>query len=663
MNLLLPLGLLGLLSILVLIVIYILKPNYQQKIISSTFVWKLSLKYRKKRIPISRLRNILIIICQILILTGMTLVLTKPVIEGEKLAANEEVMIIDASGSMFVEYDGLTRFERAIERIRTRSTELFEKEGVVSVIVAGPEPYFVAQRCSSENSAVLFDKLDEMVQEETFACTYNSADMERTVEMAQNVVVENPKAEVFLYTGTEYIDTNNIQVVNMAEEDEWNVAILGCTAEYGDDNYYNISVDVGCYNRSEAVTVYCEVFSPNKDFGSSITLESEEYFFSAAEEEQTVVFTSDMQYDQFGMKLTDFEYLYIYVEETDNLSTDNTFYQYGGIKEEIRIQYASFGGYVNNNGTMAEIGPNNFFRSGIIAIREALKDVWDIELDIITTGIDKETGKPNYATEDYDLYIFEHTMPEKMPTDGVVLLVDPNPYLANMPQGSGVRLEGTVDIRGPINYFTKLEAGDPHPLTDGLTPEQITWTKYQKVASHDGYDELLYAGTDPVLLAKNTDEAKIAILTLDLNCSNFPLLKDFPIFLFNLFQYFMPPTIMDFSYEVGDTVVINARGEEISISGGNIETTLTEFPSNIVVEKPGVYTLGQFDISGEYILENFFVSVPNYESYITKQVDSIPLLYVENIIEQEDKDLLVYFAAAIVALLFLEWWLQSREYF
>ena len=62
LKLLTPWGLLGLLGIAILILIYILKPNYQQKIISSTHIWKLSLKYRKKRIPINRFRNILIFI-------------------------------------------------------------------------------------------------------------------------------------------------------------------------------------------------------------------------------------------------------------------------------------------------------------------------------------------------------------------------------------------------------------------------------------------------------------------------------------------------------------------------------------------------------------------------------------------------------------------------
>ena len=51
MNLLLPWGLLGLLSVAVLLLIYILRPNYQHKLVSSTFIWKLSLKY-KKNLPV-----------------------------------------------------------------------------------------------------------------------------------------------------------------------------------------------------------------------------------------------------------------------------------------------------------------------------------------------------------------------------------------------------------------------------------------------------------------------------------------------------------------------------------------------------------------------------------------------------------------------------------
>ena len=78
MTLLTPLGLLGLLGVVALIVIYLIKPNYQQKFVSSTYVWKLSLRYRKKKLPVSKLRNWLLIICQILILLSLAALLTGP---------------------------------------------------------------------------------------------------------------------------------------------------------------------------------------------------------------------------------------------------------------------------------------------------------------------------------------------------------------------------------------------------------------------------------------------------------------------------------------------------------------------------------------------------------------------------------------------------------
>ena len=97
MSILLPLGLLGLIGIAVLILIYILKPNYQQKLVSSTYIWELSLKYRKKKIPVSRLRNLIILICQLLIIAACAMILAQPVIRAEEMESNERIAVIDAS--------------------------------------------------------------------------------------------------------------------------------------------------------------------------------------------------------------------------------------------------------------------------------------------------------------------------------------------------------------------------------------------------------------------------------------------------------------------------------------------------------------------------------------------------------------------------------------
>ena len=89
MSWLTPLGFLGLISILALIIIYIIKPNYENKFISSTFVWKLSLKYKKNKLPINKLRNVILFICQVLALTAASLIIAQPFLDNGESVASE----------------------------------------------------------------------------------------------------------------------------------------------------------------------------------------------------------------------------------------------------------------------------------------------------------------------------------------------------------------------------------------------------------------------------------------------------------------------------------------------------------------------------------------------------------------------------------------------
>ena len=151
MSFLTPLGLLGLLGIIILIIIYIIKPNYQQKIISSTFFWKLILKFRKKKLPTSRLRDIILIICQILIVTACSLILAHPVKILKIVSDKPEVIaIVDASASMKTTTNGVTRYQRAVSATRDLANSVLDSDGRISVIVADAEPSFLLQSCGAD---------------------------------------------------------------------------------------------------------------------------------------------------------------------------------------------------------------------------------------------------------------------------------------------------------------------------------------------------------------------------------------------------------------------------------------------------------------------------------------------------------------------------------
>ena len=639
MSLLLPLGLLGLLSIGVLILIYVIKPNYQQKFVSSTYVWKKSLRYKKKRLPINRLKNILILLCQLLVLTGCALLLARPVSPAAESGANaEKVAIIDASANMWARGADETRFERAVSRVRDLAKTTADKGALLSVIVANDDPYFLVQRSAADAVEEVYDLLDALVAPDTFGCSYASADMESATLLADAVLAENPYCDVILYTATDYIDKKGFSVVDVSNDGEWNVAVLDCKA-VSEDNFYTVETQVGCFGSTRPVTVHCEIAGINNSDRSVVMRKTE--LFDVTEQKKTVTFTPDDQIAFGGEAVYSYESVYVHVEEDDSLPIDNSFYLYGGKKPRINILYVSS-------------LPNKFFTGVLLNMRSAYKDKWDITVIDVPVEEGAQISKP-YG---YDLYVFEHVMPNALPDDGVTLLVNPDKIPEGLPEGMQMKIDSTVEV----DKTTTLTAGRQHAVTRFVTPEDITVSRYVKLTDCTGLDTLMYCGEDPMLLVANNEKVKLAVLPFSLNYSNFGILFDFPIFMHNLFNYFLPSTVSGYTYEVGDTVTVNSRGTSLNVEGPSTKYEFVEFPSAFTVTRPGTYTFRQTTLSDDYLTETIYASIADTESEFTKQVDALPDLHMIKRAQKRDKDLLVYIAGALLALLCIEWFLQSREY-
>ena len=636
-----PLGFLGLIGIIMLIIIYFIRPNYQRKMVSSTYVWKLSLKYKKKRIPISRLNNLLIFLCQLLILTICGLLLARPVIEHEKVGdENERILIIDASAGMRVsDNGGTTRFERAVKEARDLAEETIEAGGLVSVILADENPVYLVQRNGQEQLDDVLAAIDTLTESDD-KCTYSSANMESAVGLTEEVLSYNPEAQVFLFTGTTYLEKNGINVVDVSKDEEWNVAILDCQAQLDADNHYEITVSVGCYNYkdTEPVNVYCDIHGVNGNSTSKMSLTVP---LAYNEEEQSVVLTADYFN---GAAIHSFSYIEVYAAVSDSFSDDNSFFVYGGTKPKIKIQYSSS-------------NPNNYFGGVVRTINSMMREDWDIEYKVLK-------GDQKGETEGYDFYIFEHTMPSVLPTDGVVLLVNP----LNAPDGLGISFGNRETFADPGNKNEKdyptLAAGTPHDLTKYIDPSKITISRYTKVNSFDGYEELAYYNGSPVILAKNEPDAKVVVWAFDLNYSNLCLLPDFAFLVYNMFNYYIPTTFGQDSYEIGDVVELSARGNNLKVEGNGLDYTMEGNTGSVTVTRPGTYTVTQIPMSGkDIIIENFYVRIPVEESNLTRQVDMLPAADVDVETRVEFEDLLFYFAIALVSLLFVEWLLQIKKNF
>lgn len=648
MSILLPLGLLGLLGIAVLILIYILKPNYQQKLVSSTYIWELSLKYRKKKIPISRLRNLIILICQLLIIAACAMILAQPVIRAEKMESNERIALIDASAGMLATDGADTRFVRAIGQVKELAEETFSQSGIITVILVDEQPAFIARRADQTMREELLAQLDELARCENNVpvhCTYGVADIDAGMELAEQVLEENPTASVRLYTGKEFIDSGIVDVIDVGVDTEWNAAIVNASAEM-DENFYSFSVEVASYGIGANLRVNCEVYGVNgQDRTEILSLPAR----CDVGETVTVEFNSD----SVDMMIYMFDYVRVSVEAvdaggavlTDSFSYDDTFYLYGGTPQKINIQYAS-------------PKPNPFVSGILIGLRDSLSSRWDIDL----TEVRGENAIPEIAG--FDFYIFEHKMPEILPTDGVVFLINPDVS----PEGAGITLNAN-DVSGD---FT-LRSGGTHPITDRVNAEEITVSKYKRVTLADGFETLLYIGNDPALMIKNEPGVKIALLTFSLNSSNFSVLAGFPSLMYNMISYFFPSTITDsvemgssakYIFEVNDTVTLNAKGPFLTVTDSvGTKTEFDEFPAGIEAVRPGTYTVSQIPLSGVETVERFYVRIAAAESDIGLVLEELYSPYVDIPEQFNDFDLLLYFAIALVALEFIEWILQTREHF
>lgn len=220
-----------------------------------------------------------------------------------------------------------------------------------------------------------------------------------------------------------------------------------------------------------------------------------------------------------------------------------------------------------------------------------------------------------------------------------------------------------------------------HPLMQSLVGSEYYFTE-GKSMSLDGDDwvELMTTtfssssvdgesfdlkGT--VVAAKNTVDTKMLVMTFPLNQSDIQMYPErFMLFGMDIFNYFYPSVMTEFLYDIGETVTVNSFSNimycmkpDANLGGEALDT----FPATIVLDQIGTYTLTQNKLSGEEVKTEFYVKTPTAESNVLRTEDELVQPYVFNDEGEQAIDLLIWFAAALVALLFVEWWLQSRDQF
>ena len=389
-----PAGLWLLLGIPVLIIIYLIRSRHEDRPVSSTYIWKLSDRFKKKRIPIQKIRKFLLFLLQLALITIIALMAAKPTFpEGQTY---DYILVLDSSASMEIKDDSAkSRFERAKAEILDLVGDL-RAGHTVTVILAGDEASYLTRQTDSAGELKLALK---GVQSSNGSCNISSA-----IELAQEMCDRTENGKVFFYTDKDFTASGNIEVVDM-RAGEWNVSLEGLRSRNRSDHTEFTGL-LTSYNKDAVVTVGLKID------GKTVAVDTVECQSGV---QQSIVFKTE--------EPIVFERAEIYVELKDNFDKDNS---YGLCKMG------------NKKYNVLLVSPSPFY------LRSALDSLGNCNISACA-------GLDGVELSGYDLYIFDSVTPEIYPTDASVIVFGS----AGLP--AGVSTGVFYNIKNTLTTDTKSE--------------------------------------------------------------------------------------------------------------------------------------------------------------------------------------------------------------
>ena len=585
MTFLYPLGLLGLIGIPILILVYIIKNRYTEQTIPSTYMWILSERFLKRRNPISKITGIISLILQLLLVLVLSFSVAHPVITLPG-AAHEYCFILDASASMSMQSDGVTRFARAKNEIMNVVDDA--KDGsVFSVIVVGETTEVIVELSDDR------ERISELVA--SAECSDSAIEYTDALGIAQRYFDDNSSALVYLVTDTAYNEHENIELVNVAR-DEANFSVEDLTYVILDEKNVMVTGRVVSYNGEGLVDV--DIFSDVSELPiGSIKVQ---------------LFKDTAESFSLSVPLEDFYSITAKVTVADSMSVDNSATVYN-IKSE-------------NAYNALLVSDTPFFLEAVLA------SVSNADLTVMSveeyTAYKNRLAKQGREVSGYGLYVYDAYNPVTMPKDGAVWLIGVNGSVEN--SGFSVQSEVTVEEEAARLELTTSSSGIARKLTAGMVKNDISVHKYIKCGLYGDFTTIYsYMGNPIVFTGLNTYGNREVVFAFNLHDSNVALSVDYLILLDNLIEYSFPEVIETTEYYCGDTAEINVVSgctsiRVVSPSGEVIYTDVSRAISEFVLTEVGEYKI-VVEISGAEREFYLYSSVPKEERRVFATVEEMNL--------------------------------------
>ncbi|MBP3322300.1 MAG: BatA domain-containing protein [Clostridia bacterium] len=596
-----PAGLWLLLLIPLLILIYILRSRYENKHVSSTYIWQLSDKFLKQKLPLHRFTRLLLFLLQLALIALFALAAAKPSVEDG--FGKDYVVLLDCSAGMQVKNEeGVSRFDRALAEIEELSKELSGGH-TLTVICAGQKASYLIK--ATDSSIKVKTALEDA------HCKFGVCNTEAALALAAEAGAELSAPQVLFYTHQDYENVDGITVKNLSS-DEWNLSFLGLSAEK-EDKLTRFTAKLVSHNRDTELTVGLKIDGKTVD-AKSLSLVKDtptELLFEYTEQ-------------------ADFDRAEVFADTKDGLKEDD-FYALCPNRDRCKVLLA---------------GTTPFY------IEKALTALGSCEITRISSFEDAPLSG-------YNLYIFDGIAPEELPSDGGVLLFGTEKMPDGLVCSSFKDEEGRLSVDEELAHPLFANVSPFGCYVKGYTPLMGTaeWTfpmycggnavfaiknsekeHFLALCSFDLHDSNLPLMLDFVALMGNivTENLPSLVKSRDFCCED--------------------TVSLSLPFQATQLYLEEPNGEVRTLS-------FSEECANAPVSIPGIYTAVVTTIDEQGVYADFFVHIPEGEGEKTVS-EPLSLLLPEKEEESariKTRGIWSTLALVLLALLLIEWGVYFRD--
>ena len=615
MSLLVPAALAFSIIIPVILLLYFMRPKRQERVVSSTLLWRQALQDLQASRPWQRLRITPLLLLQILAALVIVLVLARPATFIRSPIGGNTIIILQASASMQATDVSPSRFDEAKSLIADLIDGLGPGDQLSMISMARTPQVMIA--FSSDKS-----QLTAALQRTKV--TNQDADLEQALSLATSLTAGHTDAQVLVIGDGHVLSSDQTLVTPFAVRylqigtDAPNVAFLALASQTAQGRLVALAQIANYSHQQRSIPV--ELYADGKLVGV-----------------QTAVLAAGASGTlEWGPLPPTTLLLHAHIISQDAMTVDHE-------------AWAVAGGSIHSRVLLVTRG-NSFLEA---ALR-------------LQPGINLyETTPGNYVANagNYDLTVFDGFAPSTLPAGDLFFINPPAGSYIFGQSGAEIDVSNIGAGSDNQNLLSEVDLSSIHVLRVSHRLTSASWMQ-----------PVIVTPETPLLIAGERENRRIAALSFDLHDSDLPLQPSFPILIYNLVSWFLPAPVPGNGQVVPGTPITvqtwpGAQRVTISGPGQQPVTVAPPFPVTVFdqTDRTGIYTVTQYtpdqERQGAFAV-NLFDPLQSQLAPAAQLpiVHSTPFNPGAPSVPRVLREIWPWIAAFLLLVLCAEWWLFSRSY-